>query len=440
MKALNKKELVPICITLYSLVLLLLSSCNSNNEKKQITHKADYEAYLTLPKDEVLQRTKEDYSFWEKKLEKEPEQFPYLVKVAASQSKLFSKTGTIDYLIKAEKNLLKANEATGYKNPGYLKSLAHNYVSQHRFKEALSLLKKAEMIGSGMESTQKMLFDVYMELGNYTQAKRYLDKVTDPNDFDYLIRLAKWSDHRGDLDAAIKYMEKAQAIGVASNIPSIEQWIYTNLADFYGHAGKIQQSYEHYLKALEIDPNDAYAKKGIAWIVYSYEKDPDEALRILDHITEKNQTPSYYLLKAEIADYKSDSKLKEYYTKKYKKAVQDTNYGNMYNKYNVLLYADNKMESEKALEIAHIEINNRPTPESYDLLAWSQFNRGDIKEALDIMEKYVAGQTFEPHVLFHLAEVYKANGRLEKAKALKKELESSAFELGPLVAKEIQNM
>lgn len=440
MRALNKKELVPIYITICSFVLLLVTSCDRHEEKKQITQKADYDTYLKLSKDEVLQRVKEDYSFWEKKLEKEPEQFPYLVKVAASQSNLFSKTGTIDYLIEAEKNLIKANEAAGYKNPGYLKSLAHNYISQHRFKEALSLLKRAEMIGSGMESTQKMLFDVYMELGNYNQAKRYLDKVTDPKDFDYLIRLAKWNDHRGNLDAAINYMEKAQKIAEASNIPGIKQWIYTNLGDYYGHAGKIQKSYDHYLKALKIDPNDAYAKKGIAWIVYSYENNPDEALRILDYITEQNKTPSYFLLKAEIAEYKSDFELQKYYINKYKTAIEDKRYGNMYNKYNVLLYVENEKETTKALDLAYTEINNRPTPESYDLLAWTEYNHGDIKEALDIMEKYVVGNTFEPHVLYHLAEIYKANGMVEQAQALKKELASSAFELGPLVAKEIQNM
>ena len=438
MKTLNTKSITPFVI-LCGLVLLLVN-CKGHEEKEQITNKEDYKDYLSITRDEVLQRTKEDFTFWEKKLEKEPEQFPYLVKVAASQSKKFDKTGRIEYLIEAENNLIRANEATGYKNPGYLKSLAYNYISQHRFNESLKLLKKAESIGEGLESTQKMLFDVYMELGDYTQAKRYLDKVTDPNDFDYLIRLAKWSDHRGDLDSAIKYMEKAKEIGEASNIPSRNQWIYTNLADYYGHAGKIQQSYEFYLRALKIDPNDAYAKKGIAWIVYSYEKNPNEALRILDHIAEYNESPSYYLLKAEIAEYNSNPELKKQYLENYKKAVQKISYGHMYNKYNVMLYTEEEQKTAKALDLAYTEINNRPTPESYDLLAWTEFNHGDVKSALDIMEKYVVGKTFEPHILFHLAEIYKANGKEDKAKALKAELEASVFELGPLMAKKIQNI
>tara|TARA_R110000868_G_scaffold291670_3_gene552162 strand:- start:14 stop:1306 length:1293 start_codon:yes stop_codon:yes gene_type:complete len=427
-------------INIITLVLLLLIvSCN--HAPKKITNTKDYTNYLNVEKDEMLQITMEDYEFWEKKLEKDPNQFPYLVKAAASQSQLFNKTGKIELLIEAEKKLIKANEATNYNKASYLKSLAHNYISQHRFKESLELLKKAEAIGENLESTQKMLFDVHLELGNYKLAKSYLDKFSgDNNDFDYLIRLSKWSDHRGHLDAAIKYMEQAKVIAEASNLAPTKQWVYTNLADYYGHAGRIQESYNHYLKALEIDNNDAYAKKGIAWIVYSYEKNPKEALRIINSITEKYNAPDYYLLKAEIAEYQGHFEFKDEQLKLYEKSVANALYGNMYNKYNALIYAEDNTKTAKALQIALIEIENRPTPQSYDLLAWTYYNHGDTQEALEVMEQHVVNKTFEPEALYHLAQIYKANKKLDKAKGLKKELLESTFELGPLMAKKIENI
>jgi len=425
--------------TITILLLLLFLSCN--NTPKKITNIKDYTNYLNVEKDEMLQITMEDYEFWEKKLEKDPNQFPYLVKAAASQSQLFGKTGKIELLIEAEKKLIKANEATNYNQASYLKSLAHNYISQHRFKESLKLLEKAEAIGENLESTQKMLFDVHLELGNYRLAKSYLDKFShDNNDFDYLIRLSKWSDHRGNLDAAIKYMEQAKVIAEASNLAPTKQWVYTNLADYYGHAGKIQESYNHYLKALEIDNNDAYAKKGIAWIVYSHEKNPNEALRILNSITENYNAPDYYLLKAEIAEYQGDLEFKNEQLKLYEKAVSNSLYGDMYNKYNVLMYAEDNTKSAKALHIAQTEIENRPTPQSYDLLAWTYYNHGDIKEALQVMEQHVVNKTFEPEAMYHLAQIYKANGKIDEAKNLQKELLESVFELGPLMAKNIKNI
>ncbi len=420
-------------------VLLLIVSCN--NAPNKITSKNDYNLYLNVDKNEMLQLTMEDYMFWKKKLEKEPDQFPYLAKVAASQSQLFNKTGEIELLIKAEKSLIKANKMTNYSKTSYLRSLARNYISQHRFKESLELLKKAERIGENLESTKKMLFDVHLELGNYKLAKSYLDAFgNDNNDFDYLIRLSKWSDHRGDLDAAIKYMEQAKVIAESSNLASTKQWVYTNLADYYGHAGKIKKSYNHYLKALEIDNNDAYAKKGIAWIVYSHEKNADEAMRILNSITAYYNAPDYYLLKAEIAEFKDDIDAREAAMKLYAEVVNNKLYGNMYNKYNVLIYAENQLKRSDALKIAKTEIENRPTPQSYDLLAWTYYNHGNVKGALKVMENHVVGKTFEPETLFHLAQIYKANGEIKKAKNLKKQLLESTFELGPLMAKNIQNI
>lgn len=420
------------------LLLLFIVGCNTSTTP--ITNVNDYNKYLITSGNEVLQLAKKDLQFWEKMLEKEPNQFPYLAKIAASQSQIFEKTGAIEALIESEKNLIKANEITNYNTSGYLRSLAKNYISQHRFKEALEMLKKAEANGENLKSTQKMLFDVYLELGNFENAKTYLDKIIKDGDFDYLIRLSKWSDHRGNLEAAIKYMEQAMVVAETSNIPSTKQWVYTNIADYYGHAGNIEASYKHYLKALELDPTDAYAKKGIAWIVYSYEKNPDEALRILNMVTKTYNAPDYHLLKAEIAEYKGDSKLEEAQLKLYSKAVSNPLYGVMYNAYNILLHGENPKETAKALQIANEEIKNRPTPQSYDLLAWTYYNHGDVKEALKIAEKYVVGKTFEPEVLFHLAQIYKANNKLKETINLKNQLLESTFELGPLMAQNIKKI
>ena len=416
----------------------LVLSCTTSSKK--ITNSEAYNVYLEIPENTSLQKAEAELEFWKEKLEANPNQFPYLSKIAGCYSNLFAITGNIEYLKNAEKAYLELNTTTNYSNTSYLKGLSANYISQHKFKEALELLTKAEAIGDKLEGTQKMLFDVHLELGNYNVAKSYLDTFSDDSDFDYLIRVAKWSDHRGNLDAAIKYLEKAKANAEFSKSAVAKQWIYTNLADFYGHHGNIEASYNHFLKALELDPNDAYAKKGIAWIVYSYEKNPDEALRILNSVTKTYQAPDYYLLKAEIAEFKGDLVMKNQQLAQYKVAVNNEAYGDMYNKYNAILYAENKKQTAEALKIAYTEIKNRPTPQSYDLLAWTHYNHGDVEEALKVAENYIVGKTFEPHVLYHVAEIYKANGKLKEANNLKDELQESTFELGPLMAEKINHI
>ncbi|WP_111684528.1 tetratricopeptide repeat protein [Winogradskyella tangerina] len=416
------------------LVLLIFCSC----KERSLTDQSDYAVYLN--EDANTSNLMEDVTFWTNKLEANPEQFPYLAKRANVYTKLFDATGNISYLKKAEQDLTETIALTDNKMPSYQKQLAANYISQHRFKEALQLLKMAEANGENLSGTKKMLFDVHLELGNFMIANTYLNQIKNNKDFDYLIRLAKWEDHNGNLEGAILNMESALAIAERSNLKGIKQWSYTNLADFYGHAGQIEKSYNYYLKALALDPNDAYAKKGIAWILYSHEKNTEEALKILDHISSYYQSPDHALLKAEIAEFSNDLNLKNKSLINFKSELRNKAYGAMYNKHKVLIYTDEFLLPEQALEIAKLEVEQRPTPQSYDLLAWSYFKLGDVEKANAIIEEHVDGKTSEPDVLYHIAEVYKSMGKNEKVKELKNELVASLYELGPTMAPKINQL
>ncbi|MFD1064182.1 tetratricopeptide repeat protein [Winogradskyella litorisediminis] len=416
------------------LIVFNFFSCDS----EKVSNKKDYQAFLVEVEDD--KNLKSEFDFWNSKINNTPNQYPYYLQRAGVYTRMFDNTANIKYLKLAEQDLKIANEKTVYNNAGYLRALAHNYISQHKFKEALELLKKAETNGEKLKSTQKMLFDAHLELGNNQEAEKYLNKIKDFSDFDYLIRLSKWSDHNGDLDSAIKYMERASSIAESGNTNGLKQWSYTNLADFYGHAGKIKMSYEHFLKALELNPNDAYAKKGLAWIIYSYEKNPDEALNILNHVDTYYTAPDYKLLKAEIAEFKNDKVLQENALNAYKSQVENALYGDMYNQYNIELYSEEISMTEKAIEIAKIEVKNRPTAQTYDFLAWSYFKNGQIDKAYEITEKFVADRTSEPKVLYHMAEIYKAKGMEVKVIPLKEELETAIYELGPTLKTKIQSL
>jgi tetratricopeptide (TPR) repeat protein len=160
----------------------------------------------------------------------------------------------------------------------------------------------------------------------------------------------------------------------------------------------------------------------------------------LDSVTKDYSAPDYYLLKSEIAAYennklKSLSNLDKYYL-----AVQNPAYGDMYNVYNASLYLENTGQYEKAFMIAEKEVQNRPTPHSYDLLAYSYLKIGEKDKALEVVEKHIDGKTFEPNILYHTAEIYKANGKMSKVNELKKELLGAAYELGPDMANKISKL
>jgi tetratricopeptide (TPR) repeat protein len=425
-------------ISILVVATLLFMSCSNNSN--QITNQNDYNKFLDIKTNKSKDFAQSEIDFWQKKYNAAPNQISYLSLLASNYSKLFENTGDIKNLYKTEELLLKSNQTYNYSSVGTIRSLGRNYISQHRFKEALVLANKALAIGEGMKETQKLLFDVNMELGNYAEAEKNLNYLTDNKDFDYLIRISKWNDHLGDLKTAISYMEKAKDIAIVNDNKGLKIWTFSNLGDLNGHAGNIKKSYEYYLKTLDVEPNNSYALKGIAWIVFSYEKNSKEANRIIDNISKRHHTPDFYLLKAQIAEYDKNPIEKAANLKQYFNMLTTINYGAMYNKYNTLIYSDDKKTANKALEIAKIEIDHRPTPDSYDLLAWSYFNLGDSKKALEIEEKYVVGKSFEPKLKYHLATIYKANNNPEKVAPIKKELLTSTFELGPILEQKINNL
>lgn len=418
------------------LLLLFLAACHTDSDN-QITNKKDYDQYLvsTPPK-----TSSKYFELWNGKIRPDSSQLMSFGIVGGEYNRYFQNTGDIKYLKKAEKVLKKAADIANVSRAGMYRALARNYISQHRFREAKQWADSAQAVGSSPDQTQGLMFDVHMELGNYDTAQKYLDSLKNMEDYGYLIRLAKWNDHKGNLDTTIRFMEKARDKAEASQNNGLMLWSYTNLADYYGHAGRIEDSYNHFLKALQIDPENAYAKKGIAWIVFSYEKKPKESMRILDSVTQYYKSPAFFLLKSEIAEYMGDDMKSTANLDKYYRLVQNKAYGDMYNAYNISLYLNETEQYGKALKLAEREVANRPTPASYSFLAYSYLKKGEAQKARGIVEEYIEGKTNEPAILLRSAEIYKATGSTERVEQLKEELLGAAYELGPVTEKEIAQL
>ncbi len=426
----------------YSIGLIfsaLLISCNSN-PKKEITKKQDYQKYLTLDNSSKRNEIEKEIQFWQTKYTIAPNQPTYLVKIANQYTNLFETNAQIKNLYKAEELLLEANKKLFEKSSEVMRAIARNYITQHKFKEALNHLKKAYQLGEKKKETEKMLFDVHMELGNYKLAYSSLNKIRNTKDFDYLIRAAKWNDHNGRLDYAISLMEEAKKRVETKENKALKVWVYSNLADFYGHDGRIEDSYAFYLKTLELDNSNSYALKGIAWIAFSHERNTKKANEIITFLERKNKIPDLFLLKAEIAEFDKNEFEKEKAIESFISTLSQNEYGDMYNKYKILLMVENKNQIDNAIFLAKEEVQNRPTPESFDLLAWSYYKKGDLKKALEIAQKHTLNKSFEPSILLHNAIILKSNKYENNTNEMKAELIASLYELGPSAEIEINRL
>ncbi len=425
------KLLLSLC---YSVLLL---SCAENS--KPVVEEKSIMALLketTSPK--ALTTIEADIKFWNDRLTMTADDMSSQVKLASLYNQRFHYSGEITDVHKSDSLYHAANQLQKHFSSGIYRSLATNCVTQHKFIQADRYLDTAATMGDDLYLTRLQQFDVKLELGEYRQAESILNAFRQKNNFDYYIRASKLEDHKGNSEASISFMEKAYADIKEAKKDQLLPWVKTNLADMYGHNNRISESYQLYTEVVKDHPDYYHAWKGIAWIAYSHDKNTPLAKKILNWLQEQHPIPDYALMLSEIAAFEQNNQAKNQYLSSFVDKASNPAYGDMYNKYLFTILSDELNNHSAAMDIAQKEISNRPTPQSYELLAWTLYKNGKPAEALKIAEGRIINKTFEPDALYHIGLLLKKNGQPKLAKKYLTEALESSFELGPVTANEIK--
>lgn len=415
--------------------MMLYISCNSYNP---ITNKNDYDIYLVEGIIDIeAKNVTGEIEFWNQRLSTDTGSFVNMLEMARNYMDRFKVKGNINDLNAGDSLLKRSSEKLAHTDPEILYALTQNSIVQHQFQLADKYIQAAEKKKGDTYLLKLLQFDVSMELGRYRDAGKCLEGLGDKSAFDYLIRQAKWEDHKGNTDKAILLMEEALE-RVKDKKKNLFCWTLSNLGDMYGHAGRIKESYQAYLSVLRNDPFNLYCLKGIAWITYSHDKNYSESKRILWYILSQAEMPELRLILADIAASEGNQKEARQITNEFITTVSKPGYGGMYNKYLIQLYCEELSDYDKALSITKQELMNRFTPETCDLLAWVYYKKGDLKKAYEFCSGYVYNFTFEPEALMHSGFIYADIGKTEEARKILKECLESEFELGPIARRQIE--
>jgi len=416
-------------LTLIGLVMICISCTQKPSER--ISHPQDLAQFITAPKPEpILAALDSEIVFWENKLKAQPAGFLYQQKLGAALAAQFENTGDINYIHQSNAYLKNATSRTsGQSKASTLLSLSSNAVKLHRFKDALDYAFEASNHTSEDFGPKMMQYDALMEVGRYDEAIYTLRSTRRQESFAYQVRYAKYQDHIGQLDSAIYYMESALEKVKPTDM---ENWLWTkaSLGDYYGHSGDVKKSYDTFLEVLNKDPKYRHALQGIAWIAYSYDRDPTMALQIYEYLNDLSDMPDQLLAMAEVYDFMNNDKETERLTAEFVARAEDPKFGDMYSMYLIDYYVDKDIS--KAITLANKEVANRPTPQSYAALAWSLYHDGQVDESLNLIEKYVTSKTHEPELVRKSAVIAAAAGDEQLASQLLEDIADARFELGPL--------
>ncbi len=427
-----------------TLVFCIFYSCSFTKieQPEFITDKSDYKKSLEQFLDESIKEKElstadTQVAFWENKLVQQPNGYTFYDKIATLRDQQFELTGEVNYLEKVDSLYAIAIGLTANnRKSNYLLKRSANAIKLHEFKNALTYAEQAYPIAKEKYGAILMMYDACMELGMYDRASHIMQSQRKYESFDYLARYSKFLDHVGDLDSAIVVMENANRL-IKDKNEDLYIWSLASLGDMYGHQGKVKKSYHTYLEVLNLDPHNHHVLKGIGYIAYAKDNKLNEAEEIFAAIDSQTRLPDYKLLLAEIALLKNAPEEYKKLINDFKSVAEESAYTNLYKKYLIELYIDDVDKKEEVIAIAEKEINQRATPMTYQLLARAKLANGEIDEAAKLINDHVIGKSFEPELVYNSGMILLEHGDLENAELLLQEAKEAAFELGPLVMKNI---
>ena len=377
----------------------------------------------------ALKANEDDIQFWKSRISYNTPDLLNTSKYAAGLKARFALTGDMADMQAADSILFAVAQAFNNKEAAPYLSLTAHYVTEHRFREADSLLNIAKSIGMKKYETNTGSFDVDFELARTGIAEADLEKIKDPADYGYQFRQSKMMHYKGDLDSSISAMEAAAAL--AGSEKSLRSIALSNAGDLYMHAGNAKKAYQYYRECIQLNAADLHSIMGIGWIALVNDKNDSLAEKIFSFAAGKTASPEPLFKLACAAEQGNDTAKQISYAKAFAEKASAGKYGTMYNKYLLQLYTGVLHDSAAALAITQKELTTRATPQTYAWYAWALANNNRQEEAYSIYQKYVSGQPLEGLELYWMGKLMQKLNKGYNAGEFFKESKKTKFDLSP---------
>lgn len=294
----------------------------------------------------------------------------------------------------------------------------------HRFDKALELGTQLEKDFPTDSFVLGVLTDANVELGNYDAAFSYGQKMLDakPNTASYA-RAAHLRSLDGAHDGAVE-LYKLAARSADPTDKETQSWCLVQLGDELWKYGKFAEAEKIYDEALVNFPNYylALAAKGKARASLN---DFENAIRILTDANNRVPNVETAILLGDIYAKTGDAeKAKQQYdlVEVIEKKIGVSND----QKRLAMLWADQNIKLDEALEITTRESGLRKDIFTADALAWTLYKKGNFQEAKKASAEAMKLKSNDARILYHAGMIEKESGNKAQAvKLLKKALETN---------------
>ena len=365
------------------------------------------DAQPTLPATDTALAS-ETIAFFERRVAEDPWNYVIAGRLIDRYLRRFGLGANLDDISRAEK---VARRIAGFSpnQPVALARLSIVLLTQHKFVEAFDVAQRAMAADSLDESALGTLFDAAMAIGRYDIAEYALARLpyrTVVRD----LRAARWMSARGDDEGGSDTMRRAcNAIESSSLTPQVSAWCLTELAKLEHSRFGVDSAATLFARALETQPGYRGAIEGLADLAYARE-DWKKAQELYGQIA-VDAHPDLYLRLAEVHAALGNAATSADFEDEFLRVAAAPGAEALFAHPLAIFYAKNATTHDMALDVILRDLERRQPVESYDVLSWVRFQRGEFAQALAASDR--ARRRGSPSLTmdYHRARILEALGR-----------------------------
>lgn len=299
-----------------------------------------------------------------------------------------------------------------------LSRLAGVLLTQHEFAQSLIAAREAVAADPGDEDARGALFDAALASGAYRAAEATL-RAMRPGSLATLVRRAQWLDATGHATGARETMERVcRQLELSAAGPPAIAWCLTELAGLVHRERGPEAAGAILDRAVKVQPGYRGAVEQLAHLAAT-RGEWETAYRLYRRVA-ADAHPDLYLRLAEVAGRLRREEERSAWERRFLDLVSQPGNEALFGAELALFLAERNVPGDgaAALAIAEREIARRPTIESFDLLAWVHYRRGELEAALAASDRALAAGSPSPAVEYHRGRILEALGRWAEAEPL----------------------
>ncbi len=307
-------------------------------------------------------------------------------------------------------------------------ALAMTLMARHEFSEASELTKRLNDESPNRPATLAVLFDTYLELGDYVKAQSTIDDLQRlENSAPVLARAARIYELRGERIKAIALIEEAIDSLRHNSLAADDElgWYQWRKATLQLDSGNAQAA-EHTLRvALESDPNDEAALVCLATAQFAL-GNLTAATKTLECAAAGQAPPVLALFGDALALQGEKSRAETLWNRTEALMREEAKLAKVAHAREVaLFYADHGRNLVEALHLSELDMAQRTDAQAWDTRAWVLFKNGHTESARNAMQTALSMVAPDNRMLFHAAMIELSTGDVRAAKDLVQKIDDA---------------